>query len=46
MEIDSEMMFGNHVTTTHPVRPFGGTKRSGYGIKEFVYIKIICIQDR
>lgn len=50
--IDSGMVYVNCMVSSLPQMPFGGTKRSGFGrelsdfgIKEFVNIKSICIQD-
>jgi len=37
------MVFVNGIVKSDPRLPFGGIKRSGYGIREFVNIKTIWI---
>lgn len=51
-QIETGMVYINHVTTTAPELPFGGVKNSGYGrelseegIKEFVNKKLIRISS-
>ena len=41
--IEVGMVFVNGIVKSDPRLPFGGIKRSGYGIREFVNIKTIWI---
>ncbi|HTE64846.1 MAG TPA: aldehyde dehydrogenase family protein, partial [Candidatus Binatia bacterium] len=41
--IEAGMVFVNGIVKSDPRLPFGGIKRSGYGIREFVNIKTIWI---
>ena len=50
--LESGMVFVNSLVASNPKLPFGGTKRSGYGrecaehgLKEFVNIKTVCVQQ-
>ena len=51
-KIDAGNVFVNSVVSSNPIAPFGGVKKSGfgrelstYGIKEFVNIKSVSIQN-